>query len=104
MRTEEPRPIGTERQSEAKRGQEGGEGGQRIEIGEWQSREVHEHDAFPLPAATGAREMRDGEIPASRTDCEGEGEREYETYIHTRGGGDRPTATGWEWDERSLGQ
>ena len=48
--------------------------GQRIEIGEWQSREVHEHDAFLLAAAIGgsAREMRDGEIPASWTDCEGE--------------------------------
>ena len=65
--------------------------GQRIEIGEWQSREVHEHDAFPLAAATGAREMRDGEIPTSRTDCEGEeGERDVDGAEVT----DRPRPDG----------
>ena len=65
--------------------------GQRIEIGEWQSREVHEHDAFLLAAATGAREMRDGEIPTSRTDCEGEeGERDVDGAEVT----DRPRPDG----------
>ena len=64
--------------------------GQQIEIGEWQSREVHEHDAFLLAAATGAREMRDGEIPSSRTDCEGEGER----GVHGAEVTDRPRPDG----------
>ena len=77
MRSEEPRTIG---KKDGERGER-----ERIEIGEWQSREVHDAPPLLLPARARNERWRD----PSNSNCVEEGEGKTKT--RTKRCSDRPT-------------